>query len=173
MNSYCRIAPLLLTLGALMAGCSQPAPVPAATPEVMPKPAAAPEAPRKDGPFTVTVEFGETYTPNEDNSIALTMAYEGTEPVTALALQLKLPLGWQFSALTDGPKPAIVPKAGATDMVTLVWIQSPEFPATLTCSIIVPDWAEGSLALEARTIYRTLGGELQSPWCKVTAKSPV
>ena len=98
------------------------------------------------------------------------MAYEGSEPVKALALQIKLPLGWQFGALQDGAKPAIIPKAGATDTVTMVWIQAPDFPATLAYTVSVPDWAEGTHTLEAQALYRTLGGELQSPLNRVAAK---
>lgn len=124
-----------------------------------------------NGPFTVTQTLPEAYTPAAAMTASVTMNYEGTEPVTALALQLKLPLGWQFDTLETGPKPAIEPKAGATDTLTLVWITAPAFPATLSYTVQVPDWAEGTLTMEAQAIYRTLGDELQSPVSTAQTKS--
>ncbi|MCF6285828.1 MAG: hypothetical protein L3K26_11610 [Candidatus Hydrogenedentes bacterium] len=127
-------------------------------------------SPQKDGPFTVTQVFGPHYAPGMENKVPVTMNYGGSEPVTALALQIKLPLGWQFGGLQDGAKPAIIPETGATDTITMVWVQAPDFPATLTYTVRVPDWAEGTHTVEAQALYRSLGGERQSPVSRVTAK---
>ena len=166
---------LFALLVLLAPGCTPgPAPKadgPAATPTVVTEDNSAEIPPTNDGPFLVTLSMADTYAPGEDQTTLVTMDYKGSEPVTALALQLKLPTGWQFKALVDGPKPAIEPKPGATDTLTLVWITAPAFPATLTCSVAVPAWAEGTFTLEAQAIYRTFGGELQSAVSAVQAKN--
>ncbi len=151
--------PHLLAIALLaLVGCSAP------VPEIAPSPEKVVETPpSKDGPFVVTQTLANPYRPGEANTATLTMDYQGSDPVTALALQVKLPVAWQFVALTDGEKPAIVPKAETSDQLTFVWITAPAFPATLTYTLSIPEWAEGTYALEAQAIYRCLEGELQSP----------
>jgi len=155
-----RYVPLLLALASLACGQSPP------KAEEVPAGSAAPAeeaASGKDGPFVVTQQAARNYTAGGEYTASATLDYRGTERITALALQLKIPLGWQFGSLLEGPKPAILPEPGTTDTITLVWITAPEFPATLTYTVTVPDWAEGTLPIAAQAIYRTLGGELRSP----------
>lgn len=153
-------APLVALFLLVFAGCSEPVPAPETLPASLKTLETPP--PTKDGPFIVTQTLPNPYRPGEANTASFTMDYRGSEPVTALALQVKLPVAWQFVALTEGDKPAIVPKAESSDQLTFVWITAPEFPATLTYTLSVPEWAEGTYALEAQAIYRCLGGELHS-----------
>lgn len=155
-----RCGALLIVLG-LFFGCDRaPAPpeAPEATTEIEEEKSAPPAA-----PFTVAMTPLAGYKPGTANTIQITMNYTGTEPVTALALQTTLPQGWTYAGIRGALKPAIDPPAGTTSKLTLIWIQIPTFPATVEFAVEVPDWAEGTYTLSHQAIYRTLGGELQSP----------
>jgi hypothetical protein len=157
---YARQAVVVLFFALTSLACEKTAPV-SDVPE--PEPAAQQAAtPTNDGPFVVNQDFPAHYAAGAENAVSTTMDYKGSEPVTALALQVKLPLGWQFGTILEGAKPAVTPKPDATETVTMVWIQAPAFPATLRYTVKVPDWAEGTHTMEAQAIYRTLGGELRS-----------
>lgn len=142
-------------------GCSKPtseAPLPA------PQSAATGTAKIAETPaFTVTQETSGPYTPGATVTVKTTMNYTGTEPVTALALQTKLPQAWRYGGTSGDLKPAIDPQEGTTGLATLIWIQIPTFPATVTYTLDVPDWTEGTHTLSCKAIYRTLGDELTSP----------
>ena len=115
--------PRLIAIALLvLAGCSAPAPETTPTPDKI----VETPPPSKDGPFAVTQTLASPYRPGETNTATLTMDYQGSEPVTALALQVNLPVAWQFVALTAGEKPAIVPKAETSDQLTFVWITAGE-----------------------------------------------
>lgn len=141
--------------------------------EVPPTPAIEKQA-DPASPFTVTLEFGEHYLPGTTNKVHVAMNYTGAEPVTALALQTKLPQAWQYAGISGNVRPAIDPPKGTTEQVTLIWIQIPEFPASVEYMLEVPTWAEGTYTLSTQAIYRTLGGELKSPTSQVsvTASKP-
>lgn len=141
-------------------GCSKQEPEPTGdTPEV---PAAAAKG-SEEAPFTVSQETSGHYAPGAPLAVKTTMNYTGTEPVTALALQVALPQAWRYGGIGGELKPAIDPPAGTTGQLTLIWIQIPKFPAAVEFTLDVPDWAEGTYTLSAQAIYRTLGGELKSP----------
>lgn len=149
---------LILLLG-LFSGCDRTPETPeAASGVVEEKP-----APEAAAAFTVAMTPLAGYTPGTANTIQVRMNYTGSEPVTALALQTTLPQGWTYAGIRGTLKPAIDPPAGTTNELTLIWIQIPEFPATVEFALEVPEWAEGTYTLSHRAIYRTLGGELQSP----------
>lgn len=150
---------LALALASAPIGCSKSEPVPTAEPKETPS--AVAEAPAS--PFTVTQEVLSHYTPGTPLTVKTTMNYTGTEPVTALALQSTLPQAWTYGGIKGELKPAIDPPAGTTGQLTLIWIQIPAFPAIIEYTVDVPDWAEGTYSLSSQAIYRTLGGELQSP----------
>ena len=117
----------------------------------------------EQAPFMVKQSTAPGYAPGKDLAVTATLSYTGIDPVTALAFQIALPLGWQFGTVTEGTPPAITPKEGATDTVNMVWIQAPAFPATIAYTVKVPDWAEGTINVDSKAIYRALGGEEQSP----------
>lgn len=153
---------LALVLALAPIGCSKGEPVPAADPREASEPA-APEVDAPASPFTVTHEVSPHYTPGAPLTVKTTMNYTGAEPVTALALQVTLPQAWTYGGIKGELKPAIDPPAGTTAQLTLIWIQIPAFPATIEYTLDVPDWTEGTHTLSTQAIYRTLGGELQSP----------
>lgn len=161
-----------ILMAGFLAGCGGADPQDTPTAEMNKEAPASPEEPVTDGPFTVSQTVPEHYEPGKANAVSFTMAYGGSDPVTALAIQVKLPLGWQFGAIQGDTKPAVVPKEGATDTVTMVWIQPPAFPAEVAYTVEVPDWAEGTYALEATAIYRALGGELRSPVSRAESTHP-
>lgn len=138
-------------------GCSHPADKP-----VEGKPTGQAKSETPAGPFTVTQAIGDHYTPGGPITVKATMNYTGTEPVTALALQTKLPPAWTYGGIGGTLKPAIDPPVGTTDELTQIWIQIPSFPATVEYTLKVADWSEGTCTVTAQAIYRTLGGELKS-----------
>lgn len=114
-------------------------------------------------PFSVRLEMRPTYRPGEAMPVSVAMEYTGQEPVTALALRLALPPGWQFAGVSGDLRPAIEPPAGTRDELTFVWIQIPAFPALFECMLDTPAGAPGPVSISAQAIYRGLAGEMQSP----------
>lgn len=119
-------------------------------------------------PFRVEQAVVKTYEPGGLYHGVVTMDYTGEEPVTALAIRIRLPEGWQYAGVTGDLRPAVEPAAGAQDELTMVWIQIPEFPATLAYVLDVPESQAGPCVLSVDAVYRTLGGELHSPVDTVT-----
>jgi hypothetical protein len=158
------LAPGVLTflLALALIGCSKEAPRPAAKPEASPATGTT-GAEATASPFTVTIEAIPSYTPGKSLAVKTTMNYTGAEPVTALAIQTTLPQAWTYGGIRGDIKPAIDPPAGTAGQLTLIWIQIPSFPATIEYTLDVPEWTEGTHKLSTQAIYRTLGGELQSP----------
>jgi len=114
-------------------------------------------------PFSVRFEMPPTYRPGEAMPVSVAMEYTGQEPVTALALRLALPPGWQFAGVSGELRPAIEPPAGTRDELTFVWIKIPAFPAVFECMLDTPTEAPGPVSISAQGIYRGLAGEMQSP----------
>ena len=153
---------LSATIAAGVWGCSKPAPEPPlSTPLTAAAPSSAADA-QAPG-LTVTQEISGPYVPGATLRVKTTMTYTGADPVTALALQTTLPQAWRYGGTSGELKPAIDPPKGATGQATLIWIQIPTFPATVEYTLDVPEWTEGTHKLSAQAIYRSLGGELQSP----------
>lgn len=153
---------LAVTMASGIWGCSKQAPEP---PQPASETAAAPSsaADAQAPGLTVTQEINGPYAPGATLRVRTTMTYTGADPVTALALQTTLPQAWRYGGTSGELKPAIDPPKGATGQVTLIWIQIPSFPATVEYTLDVPEWTEGTHKLSTQAIYRSLGGELQSP----------
>ncbi len=100
------------------------------------------------------------YTPGETITLTAQMDYGKADAVKALALIETLPAGWVFDGIVSGPNPAVVPPKGASGELNFVWIQIPEFPATLSYRITVPKGEEGKKQLRGAVIYRSGGPEV-------------
>ena len=82
MPRFPKNVPFLLGLAALpILSLACGAPRPATSPTLAAPPSnPVKEAPRSDGPFTVTQEFGPAYTPDAENTATVTMDYAGSTP---------------------------------------------------------------------------------------------
>lgn len=158
---------LVVAIAAGVWGCSKEAAEPAVS-ALAPVTAVDTTAPT----LTVTQEVSGPYVPGTTLIVKTTLNYTGTEPVTALALQTKLPQAWQYGGIRGELKPAIDPPKGTAGEATQIWIQIPAFPATVEYALDVPDWTEGTHTLTARAIYRTLGDELKSPVHELSVGGP-
>lgn len=154
-----------------LAGCTADTPNGESPPAQLPLAADEPEPAPAQSPFTVSQQIDPAYVPGAANRVVVTMDYTGGDPVTALALQTEVPAGWQYAGITGYLHPAIEPPAGTRDVLTMVWIKIPAFPATLEYELDVPETAAGACRLSAHVVYRTLGGELHSPENEVTSTS--
>ncbi len=152
---------LAATIASGIGGCSKQAsesPVPA-TEIAAPSSTTNTQAPD----LTLTQEVDGPYVPGATLTVKTIINYTGAEPVTALALRTTLPQAWRYGGTKGELKPAIDPPKGATGQATLIWIQIPSFPAMIEYTLEVPEWTEGTHKLTTQAIYRTLGGEIQSP----------
>ena len=155
----------------LVAGC-RPAPSPEAAPAVLPPPVQGEDTPEAVAqPLTVRHEMPPFFTPGALNEFSATIDYTGSDPVTALAVQVTLPPEWQYGGISGSLRPAVEPAAGARGDLTFIWIQIPSFPATLEYVIDVPP-ASGPGSVTVQAIYRRLGGQEESPAVEI-ALSPV
>lgn len=146
-----------------MAGCgSEPEPVPEPEAVLEPERGGEEDVPAEVSPVTVAFQMPGTYVPGEPVAAVVAMDYAGAEPVTALALRLLLPAGWQFAGVSGDLRPAIEPPAGAQDEITFVWIQIPAFPATFECMLEPPTDSPGESQLSAQAVFRRLAEEEQS-----------
>ncbi len=105
----------------------------------------------------------EPYMPGGAVEVTVTLDFVGEDPVTALAIEETLPSGWKFGVVSGGDLPAISPDTGHTGTFALVWINIPEWPATVHYLIEAPDHAEGTYTLTGQAVYRKLAGELRTP----------
>lgn len=103
------------------------------------------------------------YTAGQPLEVSVTLNYAGTDPVTALALVETLPEGWTFDKVTGGAAPAVAPPAGKTSPVTFIWVQVPEFPATLTYTVNVPATDTGARTIGGKAAFRTTGVQIEGP----------
>lgn len=103
-----------------------------------------------------------TYTAGGTVDVALTIASQGSDPVRALGIQEELPEGFSFDSIVDGPKPDIVPAAGATGKIDFAWIQVPTLPATLIYRVKAADGTTGTRTFTGQTLARAGGPELRS-----------
>ena len=113
--------------------------------------------------MTVRFTMPAEYVPGEPKAIVAALDYGGSEPVTALALRVVAPEGWQYAGVSGVLRPAIEPPAGARGELTFVWIEVPNFPATFECMLDTPEHATGPAKVTTQAVYRGLGGELSSP----------
>lgn len=114
-------------------------------------------------PFAVSFAMPDSYVPGASKALVVSMDYIGEDPVTALALRLVLPEGWQYGGVSGALRPAMEPAAGARGELTFVWIQVPAFPAEFECMVDTPAGDAGAVSLTAQAVYRRLGGEERSP----------
>ncbi len=118
---------------------------------------------KEESSFSVGFEMAETYVPGEPVVAGAVMEYTGEGRVTALALRVAAPEGWQYAGVSGALRPAIEPPAGARGELVFVWIKVPAFPATFEFMLDTPGVADGPAGLAAQAVYRELGGELRSP----------
>lgn len=105
----------------------------------------------------------EPYLPGSTVEVTVTLDFNGEDPVTALAIEETLPPEWKFGVVSGGDLPAISPDTGHTGTFALVWINIPEWPATVHYLIEAPDQAEDTYTLTGQAVYRKLAGELRTP----------
>src|SRR5690606_19245395 len=108
---------------ALFSGGCTPAPAPAPGDQAPPEEAATPIP--EAAPFTVRQTTAPTFIPGQSNTFSVRMDYTGTDPVTAMALQIEAPPDWQFGGIAGPLHPAVEPPAGARGELTFIWIQIP------------------------------------------------
>ena len=104
-----------------------------------------------------------TYTPGERLEITLSIESTLTLPPRGFAIEESIPEGWLYSGVIAGDQPSLEPFAGTTSLLEFVWFAVPEFPASFTYTIRVPEDVQGPQEISGVVIYRTDGPELRSP----------
>lgn len=125
-----------------------------------PADAAAPVA--SGGLALATTVSSPAYIPGDVVEVSIQMGYDGADPVTAVGLQAVVPDGWKFEGLSGGATPTIAPDAGKTGVLEFAWIQPPQWPATFTYKLRVPETENAARELSTTAMYRTSGGQLTS-----------
>lgn len=125
-----------------------------------PADAAAPVA--SGGLALATTVSSPAYTPGDVVEVSVQMGYDGADAVTAVGLQAVVPDGWKFEGLSGGATPTISPDAGKTGVLEFAWIQPPQWPATFTYKLRVPETENVARELSTTAMYRTSGGQLTS-----------
>lgn len=105
---------------------------------------------------------GANYAPGQTIQLRVTIAYGGTEPVTALALNEILPPGWTYEGIASGNAPPIQPPNGSTGQLDFAWITVPPFPVSFVYNVLVPPDAGGVQTVTGTAFYRTSGDETPS-----------
>ena len=103
--------------------------------------------------------------------VIVSLASDGTEKVTALALVERLPKGWSFQEVSGGAKPVITPAKDAVGELTFVWVQVPAFPCTVSYRMVPGPEVAGAQELQGQAVYRQSGTEQRTDMVK-TMVSP-
>lgn len=103
--------------------------------------------------------------------VIVSLASDGTEKLSALALVERLPKGWSFQEVSGGAKPVIVPAKDATGELTFVWVQVPAFPCTVSYRMVPGPEVAGTQELQGQGVYRQSGPEQRTELVK-TMVSP-
>lgn len=108
---------------------------------------------------------GGGYVPGETLEATITLTYgrAQSDPVTAIAVVEVLPEGWTFESVSGSANPTLAPQPGATGEINFIWVTPPQWPATFTYRVRVPENESGARALSGHSLYRTSGGELRTP----------
>ena len=152
-------APAASVDSATPATAAAPATPESATPETPATPDAPPPA---DGMALATTVSSQAFTPGDVVEVSVQLGYGGAETVTAVGLQTVLPDGWKFEGLSGGAVPTIAPDAGRSGLLEFAWIQPPQWPATFSYKLRVPETETAARELNSTAMYRTSGAQLSS-----------
>ena len=98
--------------------------------------------------------------------VMVSLACEGKEKVTALALVERLPKGWSFQEVSGGAKPVIAPTKGVGGELTFVWVQVPAFPCTVSYRVVAGTEVAGAQEFQGQAVYRQAGPEQRTEMVK-------
>lgn len=102
---------------------------------------------------------GGRYQPGGTVDVTLSFLKEGTEPVTAMGMEETMPEGWTFEgfASQEGALPDIKRVVG--NKLEFAWFNIPQYPATFSYRLRVPQNAAGAQDITGEALYRTSGDE--------------
>ncbi len=95
------------------------------------------------------------YEPGEIITVTLTIRATDGDSISAIGLTEHIPAGWSFVSATG---PALVPPAGAEDMLEFAWLTPPAFPYTFAYAVMAPRDGRGAVEIAGSVEYREDAG---------------
>lgn len=118
-----------------------------------------------DNPAGVVLERAAgNFAPGQEFTVTVTISAERGPSISALGLTETIPEGWSYVGMAGeaGQTPVIAPHVGDGGELGFIWISMPDFPATFTYTLLVPEGATSPAEISGQVDYYQALGLLSS-----------